>query len=267
MNSVTIDQTAPTTERHADGDRERQRPGRRHPITYQYQWIKNGTDLTGETAATLNLSTAGNGNKGDKISLRVTAVDGTDTSAPVTSAERTIVNAAPAFGQNLPDRSDAEGAVVNLSAGATDPDNDTLTYSATGLPDGVSIDPSTGLISRHDRVRRRRELPGRGDGGRWDALRPPGPRSSWSRPRPQRVAGNGQSITATFDQAPTAGNLIVAVARFAGTERADPSGRLEHRGADPKTSPNGFMMYKVAGASEPAAVSLSLAAPRDRRSP
>ena len=64
----------------------------------------------------------------------------------MTSAERTIVNAAPAFGQDLPDRSDAEGAVVNLSAGATDPDNDTLTYSATGLPDGVSIDPATGLI-------------------------------------------------------------------------------------------------------------------------
>ena len=39
------------------------------------------------------------------------------------------------------------GAVVNLDADATDGDNDTLTYSATGLPAGVTIAPATGVIS------------------------------------------------------------------------------------------------------------------------
>ena len=35
-----------------------------------------------------------------------------------------------------------------MSAGATDPDvGDTLTYSATGLPLGLSINPATGLIT------------------------------------------------------------------------------------------------------------------------
>jgi hypothetical protein len=53
----------------------------------------------------------------------------------------------PTFDQNLPDRSDAQGAAISLSAHATDPDNDPLTYSATGLPPGLSINAGTGLIS------------------------------------------------------------------------------------------------------------------------
>ena len=40
-----------------------------------------------------------------------------------------------------------EGAEINLQILASDPDEDPLTYSATGLPDGLSIDPSSGLIS------------------------------------------------------------------------------------------------------------------------
>ncbi|NNC80353.1 MAG: CSLREA domain-containing protein, partial [Acidimicrobiales bacterium] len=48
----------------------------------------------------------------------------------------------------LPDRSDAEFDVISLPVAASDPDDeDTLTYSATNLPDGLSINPATGLIS------------------------------------------------------------------------------------------------------------------------
>ena len=45
------------------------------------------------------------------------------------------------------DQSSAEGAVVSLQVEATDPDEDTLTYSASGLPGGLSIDENSGLIS------------------------------------------------------------------------------------------------------------------------
>src|SRR5262249_52265326 len=41
----------------------------------------------------------------------------------------------------------AVGASVSLAVSASDPDGDPLTYSAGGLPDGLSIDPSTGVIS------------------------------------------------------------------------------------------------------------------------
>ena len=59
----------------------------------------------------------------------------------------TDTNRAPSFDQDLRDRTSAEGAIISLDAGATDPDRDTLTYSATGLPAGLAIDASTGLIS------------------------------------------------------------------------------------------------------------------------
>ena len=58
-----------------------------------------------------------------------------------------MANSAPAFTTDLGNRTDAEGAVVSLDADATDADTaDTLTYSATGLPDGVTIDAATGVI-------------------------------------------------------------------------------------------------------------------------
>src|SRR6185295_6977626 len=59
----------------------------------------------------------------------------------------THTNQDPTFDQNVPDQTSAESAVISLDAGATDPDNDPLTYAASGLPAGLSIDTSTGLIS------------------------------------------------------------------------------------------------------------------------
>jgi len=44
-------------------------------------------------------------------------------------------------------RRTAGATVVNLQLTAVDPDGDPLTYSASGLPAGLSIDPGTGLIS------------------------------------------------------------------------------------------------------------------------
>ena len=66
------------------------------------------------------------------------------------SAAHTVTpgNQPPVFDQNLLNRADAEASWISLSAGATDPDvGDTLTYSATGLPLGLSINPATGLIT------------------------------------------------------------------------------------------------------------------------
>ncbi len=56
-------------------------------------------------------------------------------------------NQAPVFSTDLQDRSDVEGASPTLDADATDPNNDPLTYSATGLPPGATIVASTGVIT------------------------------------------------------------------------------------------------------------------------
>ncbi len=57
------------------------------------------------------------------------------------------VNNEPTFDQDLPNRTDPEGTAVNLDAGATDPDGDALTYAASNLPGGLSINTTTGLIT------------------------------------------------------------------------------------------------------------------------
>ena len=45
------------------------------------------------------------------------------------------------------DQVNFEGDPVSLQVQASDPNSDTLTYSATGLPPGLSINPTSGLIS------------------------------------------------------------------------------------------------------------------------
>jgi hypothetical protein len=57
-----------------------------HPVTYSYQWFKNGVAIAGATGATLNLAVPGNGDGGDSITVRVTATDGSLSGAPVTSS-------------------------------------------------------------------------------------------------------------------------------------------------------------------------------------
>ena len=57
-----------------------------------------------------------------------------------------IPNRAPAV-TDPGDQTDTVGDIVSLAISATDPDGDSLTFSATGLPNGLTINPSTGLIS------------------------------------------------------------------------------------------------------------------------
>ncbi len=61
----------------------------------------------------------------------------------------TPVNDAPRNVGTLPPRSSQEAATVSYATagGFTDVDGDTLTYTATGLPSGLAIDPATGVIS------------------------------------------------------------------------------------------------------------------------
>jgi hypothetical protein len=75
------------------------------------------------------------------------ASGGATASVPVTSPSVTVVNSPPVFGQDLADRTNAEKDVVSLSAVASDPDGDALSYSAAGLPAGLSINTTSGLIT------------------------------------------------------------------------------------------------------------------------
>ncbi|WP_461547445.1 Ig-like domain-containing protein, partial [Sphaerotilus sulfidivorans] len=82
------------------------------------------------------------------ISYTVADPDGATRSATVT-VTITPVNDAPVSAAPAGNLSGGDGNAVSLDASAffSDPDGDALTYTATGLPPGLSIDPATGLIT------------------------------------------------------------------------------------------------------------------------
>ena len=152
VTSATIAETAPATvdvlhatatATDADGD----------PLTYAYQWTRNGTDITGATGPTLDLGVAGNGDRGDAIRVRITASDGSSTSAPVTSSGVVVVDSAPAAGVTLDNHAPATDSVLTASATTTDADGDpvTLTYTWTvnGAPK-LTTSRTTSLTSTFD---------------------------------------------------------------------------------------------------------------------
>ena len=113
-------------------------------LTYSAINLPDGMTIdanTGVISGTLSSSSAGTHN------VFVTVSDGTLTDSDSFDWTVANTNQAPVFTTDLGDQSDAEGEPVSLDADATDADLDTLTYSATGLPGGVTIDASTGVIS------------------------------------------------------------------------------------------------------------------------
>ncbi len=113
-------------------------------LTYSATGLPGGVSINtanGAITGTLSFSSAGSHN------VTVTVSDGTDTDTDSFSWTVTATNQAPVFSTDIPDQSDDEGDVVSLDADATDGDLDGLTYGATGLPGGVSISPTTGVIS------------------------------------------------------------------------------------------------------------------------
>ena len=97
---------------------------------------------TGEIGGTLGYTVSG----GSPYSVTVTVSDGnggTDAATFTwTVADR---NGVPTLATPAA-QSDAEGVTVALTLAATDPDGDSLTYGAAGLPAGLSLDPPTGEI-------------------------------------------------------------------------------------------------------------------------
>ena len=72
--------------------------------------------------------------------------DGEDTADASFSWTLTAPNTPPTI-TNPGDQSGETGTAVNLPITANDADGDPLSYSAGGLPSGLSIDPGTGVIS------------------------------------------------------------------------------------------------------------------------
>jgi DNA-binding beta-propeller fold protein YncE len=106
------------------------------PLTYSYQWTKNGSDIAGATGDTLDLELSGNGDHGDAIAVRVTASDGSATSAPLTSASVTVVNSAPSASVTLTPIKPSHKALLTADVSVSDADADPVTLTYVWRVDG-----------------------------------------------------------------------------------------------------------------------------------
>ncbi len=138
VDSVTIGPASPTTNQtltatvtshDADGN----------PLTTAYQWTRNGTDIPGATGSTLNLATAGNGDKGDLIRVRVTVNDGTATSPAVISSPVTVVNTAPLATVGLSPASPSTTATLTATATKSDADADAVGLTFVWKVNGTTV--------------------------------------------------------------------------------------------------------------------------------
>ncbi|NJC25891.1 putative Ig domain-containing protein [Neolewinella antarctica] len=104
-------------------------------------------DLTAKAAGTTSIDFSfgpGPANPVTRITRGGDLVLGTTTGATITING---TNAPPVFNNTIADQVSTENDIISLDASADDPDDDVITYVATGLPSGLSIDGTTGIIS------------------------------------------------------------------------------------------------------------------------
>ena len=112
-------------------------------LTYSASGLPPGIGIhqqSGLISGTLGFDASGN------RTVTVTVSDGEASAQTQFLWSVSNTNRAPNL-QGQPNRSGAEGAGVSFQVVASDPDGDSVNFTAQNLPPGISIHPSTGLIS------------------------------------------------------------------------------------------------------------------------
>ena len=112
------------------------------PLTYAYEWSRNGTVITGATQSTLDLSVGGNGDRGDTISVLVTATDPQGASAS-RAASFTVADAPPVIAAQLNTTSPRTNDVLTVIAQVSDADGDPVTTTYEWLRNGTVVSGAT----------------------------------------------------------------------------------------------------------------------------
>ncbi|MEP6600468.1 MAG: putative Ig domain-containing protein [Nitrospirota bacterium] len=122
---------ARVTARDPDGD----------PVQFSYKWFRNGKELPGQQADTLDTTPF---HKKDVLRVLVTASDGQIARDPLFGMPMTIENAPPRI-TSTPSTALNNGQYL-YQVIATDPDEDTLSYELKEAPSGMAIEAATGKL-------------------------------------------------------------------------------------------------------------------------
>lgn len=119
-------------------------------LTYSASSLPTGLSINSSTGLISGTISVG----AETSSPYITTITVTDDGSPIGSSQILVTwnVSAPAVNQppivtTIPTQTNDESDVVSLQVSATDPDGNNLSYSATGLPSGLSINSATGLIS------------------------------------------------------------------------------------------------------------------------
>lgn len=111
------------------------------PVQLSYTWVVNGQIITKGPSPQFS----GNGlHKRDRIVVRVVPSDGKSSGVEMSSQPAVILNRPPQI-TSLPSTT-IEGGVYTYAVQAMDPDGDTLQFRLSQAPEGMTIQPETGLI-------------------------------------------------------------------------------------------------------------------------
>jgi hypothetical protein len=106
-------------------------------INYTYKWTVN--DIFASELPYLNTELK----SGDKVAVEITPYDKDDSGRTVRITKK-VLNSLPLFEESKPFLDDN---IYKYQVAVTDPDNDVLTFKLDKGPEGMTIDPASGLIT------------------------------------------------------------------------------------------------------------------------
>ena len=122
------------------------------PITYKYQWIKNGEEMAGENKGALG---GDRFRKGDSIQARVTPLDGKSQGAPLLSASVKILDSAPVIQEvRIEPKMPFAGDSLKAQVTASDADGDFVYYTFEWAKDGKAIPDEKGQVLERGRFKK-----------------------------------------------------------------------------------------------------------------
>jgi len=121
-------------------------PGQ-NPVTYHYQWIKNGEEMTGANTHAMG---KGEFRKGELIQVKITPSNAKTDGTPFLSAAVKIVNSPPAIQEVWIEPKVAyatDGLKANVKS--SDPDGDSINYTYSWENNGVALsEEKTEILDR-----------------------------------------------------------------------------------------------------------------------
>ena len=122
------------------------------PVTFQYQWMRNDEEITGENNSSLK---SGSLQKGDLIRLKVVPLDGKDEGKPFLSSMVRVINSTPII-QEVQIEPKVAYVTDNLKASvkSSDPDGDFIYYTYQWKKNGIAMPEERGDVLERDRFKK-----------------------------------------------------------------------------------------------------------------